>query len=70
MVRSGEDGTLCHSLVAGPAGPEFLTSASSPFLPHLENFPGYQYLGFFACLFMPVKEDNGSYKVVLAKINN
>lgn len=44
-------GTLQYSLVAGRAGPEF-----SPllvllaFLPHLGNFPGYQYLEFFAFL--------------------
>lgn len=61
-------GTLQYSLVAGRAGPEF-----SPllvllaFLPHLGNFPGYQYLEFFA--FMPIK-DSGIYKVVLAKIYN
>ena len=51
MVRSGVGGTLQYSLVAGRAGPEF-----SPllvllaFLPHLGNFPGYQYLEFFAFL--------------------
>lgn len=51
VLRSGVDGTLQHSLVAGLAGSEFSPLlVHLAFLPHLGNFPGHRYLEFFAFL--------------------